>query len=173
MELLCRFFAERIADEFLVAFGTQVVAKILIGRLQILGVDIAVFHLAEELADGFHVVGVEIGFGQFRRILGGENLHFYDKVAIVAGLQLPTTEITRDMQHKRVTLPSARSKSVGETSFTGSRFIASPACGPACAERLPLHPSVAGFRLPVKLNLRKVVDLPDIPRRAIRRLLPS
>src|SRR5262249_10181491 len=53
VELLRGLFAERVLEETLAAAGAQVVAEVAVGRLHLLGIDRALFHLAQQVADRF------------------------------------------------------------------------------------------------------------------------
>jgi len=105
VELLCRFAAQGVADELLVASRAEIVAEVFVrGRIQI-RIELVYFFL-QQLADRFHVVLVEVGFREHRGILSSEHLHLDDVALIVSPRsQLLTADITRDMQHERVTLP--------------------------------------------------------------------
>jgi hypothetical protein len=97
VKALGRVLAEGIAGELLVAIGAEVEAEVLAGGLDRARFDQPVFLIAKELADGFHVVVVEVLFGDLRGVVSGEDFHLHDKAAIVADRELLAANITRDM----------------------------------------------------------------------------
>ena len=100
-----------------------------------------VLHLAQQLADRFHVVLVEVGFGDLRRILRREDFNLDHEVLVVARPKHLAAEITRDVQHERGTLrlPVRRNH--------GPRFPGPPDCAETATELalrvcpLLIHPS--------------------------------
>jgi hypothetical protein len=98
MKFLSALLAERITDEFLVAVRTEIIAEVFVGRLGEIGIFLSiVLHLAEQLADGFHVVVIEIGFGNLGGVVSSEDLYLDHKALVLSGAEFLTAKITGDV----------------------------------------------------------------------------
>src|SRR5260370_42689968 len=75
IEFLSRFSAERIADELLVAFRAEIVAKVLVGRGGGIWIDVIFLRLPEHFADRFHVVIIKVGLRDLVRLVAVEDLN--------------------------------------------------------------------------------------------------
>jgi hypothetical protein len=105
IELLRSLFAQRVPHEPATADWAQVVAEVLVRRLGEVRVGDIVLHVAQQLADRLHVVGVEVRFGDLSGVLGGKNFDLDHVMVVLSGPKLLAAEITRHVQHERLTLP--------------------------------------------------------------------
>jgi len=60
IKFLCRLFAERITEKLPVTFRAKIVAKIFVGGFDEFRFFLTVLHVAEQLADGFHVIIIQV-----------------------------------------------------------------------------------------------------------------
>src|SRR5262249_49408128 len=63
IKFLRRFLAERIAYEALPALRAEVETEIVRDWFEAVGIGMTIFALAKKLADRFHVILIEVGFG--------------------------------------------------------------------------------------------------------------
>src|SRR5262249_54446568 len=95
IELLGSLLAERVAGVLLAAPVAQVVAEVLLLRLDVDGVFLQLF---QELADRLHVVFLEIVLGDLGGVVGSENLDLHH-VMVLALAKLLAAVIAREVQH--------------------------------------------------------------------------
>jgi hypothetical protein len=97
MKLLRAVFPQWIACEPLSAIGTQVVSEVLIGRFREVGIGKPLFHILQQLGDRFHVVFVEVRFGDLGGVMCSENFDLDHVAVVVSRSKLLAAEITRDV----------------------------------------------------------------------------
>ena len=144
---------------FLWHSGQRSKRKFLYGGSTALGIDESVFLVAQELADRFHVIVVEVGLGDLRGIVSGEHFHLHHEAAVVADGEFFTADITANMQHERLQKRYPKKPGVPH-SGRAAAFRENRPGNSSGSKHLP-YPSVAGLQFPVKLNPRKVAKFDE------------
>src|SRR5262249_16382484 len=98
IKLLRRLLAERIAQVALPAIGTEVVAQLLGSGRNLLR--LCFFHLAEHLAEGLHVILVEVCLREPGRVMSGEHFYLHHEMMVLPGTEFLAAKITGDVQHR-------------------------------------------------------------------------
>ena len=75
-------------------FGAEIIAHVLVCGFRQVRILLAIFHLAQQLADQLHVVVVQVCFSDFCGVVSGKDLNLDDIALVLPRAQLLTAKIT-------------------------------------------------------------------------------
>src|SRR5262245_14832616 len=95
------FLVERVAQELLVAVGTQIHADLLVFRGEVLRGRAGRLKILKHLAESLELIAIEVLVGERSRVVGSVDFHLNHEAAVDLGEQFFPAEVTREMQHDR------------------------------------------------------------------------